>query len=524
MRACEDIREELKSCVDGELSLLTRWRIGRHLATCANCREEAADIERLSQQLRSLPQALPSPRLRARILAEVAQLPAPQPIRPSASPWWLRHRRSLVWAGGAAFALTIGMVYLRQPPPSARLSESALESGRAEQAVGDAAPAASAPFSAPVAPKGRSEEARSTAGTAAAPEANTSTRSLPPPFRDGASRPSAPPTEGLRRRSLASSKTVQTTAPTAAGVAPGQRETPLRREGAGPLVEERKPALPVEKGVADAAGSPDATLRLEAERRAVVGGGAVGTEVGKPGASGSLAAPLSRGQSGKEYTPPGTPLEQARANSLLFFVDNVESRKAEVLGSLKAVGGEVLNATSAQADGEKTVTLNLLVPEEQVEAFKIQLLKVGVPSPETNQFAIQGAFKRGEGKTRAALPEQRGGGGVGAEKQESGGLGGLGGGRAQEREKIVDKADTFQRAKPELPNVQTKAKSDTQASLRQQADLRKQAGGQRLEKAGSQARGSGVPKTQQNLFYGPPAPVRGKGPTPITVELRERPR
>jgi hypothetical protein len=269
---------------------------------------------------------------------------------------------------------------------------------------------------------------------------------------------------------------------------------------------------------------PDTVLKLEAERREVASGGVANAESEKLRLSPPLAAVMGRIRSGKEYPPsPGTPLEQARSNNLLFFVDNLEVRKAEVIDSLKAVGGEVRNVTSALADGVKTITLNLLVPAEQAETFKAQLLKVGAPSPETNAFALQGASKREEGKTRAAQPQQRGGGGFGEEKQEPGGPGGFGGGRAQEGGQVVDKADNFQQAKQQQ-SVQAKVKADSQANLRNQAQLKKQAVKQMPGKGGSQAAGSNVSKAQQNVFYGPPAPARDKGLTPITVQLRERPR
>ena len=78
------LRENLKAFLDGELSPLRRGMVRWHIARCAHCREEAAWLRRLGEDMRTLEKSAPGPNLRRRILAS---LPPPTPMRPPMKIW-----------------------------------------------------------------------------------------------------------------------------------------------------------------------------------------------------------------------------------------------------------------------------------------------------------------------------------------------------------------------------------------------------------------------------------------------------
>ena len=76
------VRADLKAYLDGELSGLRRWLTARHIAGCASCQVELRGLEQLSRQVRTLDQAAPDARLRARILASLPTPPSAAPTAP----------------------------------------------------------------------------------------------------------------------------------------------------------------------------------------------------------------------------------------------------------------------------------------------------------------------------------------------------------------------------------------------------------------------------------------------------------
>jgi hypothetical protein len=66
---------DLKAYQDGELPVWRRWLVQAHLVCCGVCREEAAWLKRLGEDMKDLERATPSPRLRARILASLPDTP-----------------------------------------------------------------------------------------------------------------------------------------------------------------------------------------------------------------------------------------------------------------------------------------------------------------------------------------------------------------------------------------------------------------------------------------------------------------
>ena len=88
MTDCTDYIDDLKAYADGELSLLRRYAVRRHLAHCPACREEIAAMTQLTEDLRaSEPEGALDADLRARILdaPPVSSRPVPprRPLSPS---------------------------------------------------------------------------------------------------------------------------------------------------------------------------------------------------------------------------------------------------------------------------------------------------------------------------------------------------------------------------------------------------------------------------------------------------------
>ena len=70
---------DLKAFSDGELTLPKRLLVRAHLLLCSTCREEVKWLKRLGEDMRDLERAVPSPRLRARILAALPDSPPGRP-------------------------------------------------------------------------------------------------------------------------------------------------------------------------------------------------------------------------------------------------------------------------------------------------------------------------------------------------------------------------------------------------------------------------------------------------------------
>jgi anti-sigma factor RsiW len=73
---CRDVTDRASEYLDDRLPILTKVRVGLHLASCAHCRTYLKQIDLVSSALRSLPKLHPSPlnrlRLSERIVARHA--------------------------------------------------------------------------------------------------------------------------------------------------------------------------------------------------------------------------------------------------------------------------------------------------------------------------------------------------------------------------------------------------------------------------------------------------------------------
>ena len=96
---CDPIKDDLKAYTDGELPLMRRATVRRHLARCPACRAELSEMERITQLMKTTANIAPAsltPNFRARLIAAVEGTPVDAP--PSVPLW--RRRPTLVFAGG----------------------------------------------------------------------------------------------------------------------------------------------------------------------------------------------------------------------------------------------------------------------------------------------------------------------------------------------------------------------------------------------------------------------------------------
>lgn len=88
--ACDVLQHDLKAYVDRELPPARRLVVRGHLLRCASCREEVSQMEKISNDLRAADTGALDPSLRAKLLANLANEPAPESDVPK-DPVWRRH-------------------------------------------------------------------------------------------------------------------------------------------------------------------------------------------------------------------------------------------------------------------------------------------------------------------------------------------------------------------------------------------------------------------------------------------------
>jgi hypothetical protein len=102
---CSQIRSILDFATDGELGLLTTLRVKSHLARCAACRRELAQVQAARRLLASAATAEPPPTLRETILAAARGEPSHRPIpRPGRAP-----ARAMAAAAAVLAVVAVGM-------------------------------------------------------------------------------------------------------------------------------------------------------------------------------------------------------------------------------------------------------------------------------------------------------------------------------------------------------------------------------------------------------------------------------
>ncbi len=69
---CRDLTERVSEYLDDNISILTKVRIGLHLASCTHCRTYLQQIDLVSSALSRLPNLYPSPMNRLRLRQQFA--------------------------------------------------------------------------------------------------------------------------------------------------------------------------------------------------------------------------------------------------------------------------------------------------------------------------------------------------------------------------------------------------------------------------------------------------------------------
>lgn len=80
---CQRVRDQIKAYIDGELGLLERWRVARHLESCDACRQEEIAMTKLTQELSETEQTPAPEGLRDRVMSKLELEGSPGPIRRS---------------------------------------------------------------------------------------------------------------------------------------------------------------------------------------------------------------------------------------------------------------------------------------------------------------------------------------------------------------------------------------------------------------------------------------------------------
>ena len=70
--SCREVTDRASEYLDGNISILTKVRVGLHLASCTHCRTYVQQIDLLSSALGSLPKLYPSPINRLRLSRQFA--------------------------------------------------------------------------------------------------------------------------------------------------------------------------------------------------------------------------------------------------------------------------------------------------------------------------------------------------------------------------------------------------------------------------------------------------------------------
>lgn len=118
---CQRVRDEIKAYIDGELGLIERWQVARHIRTCDACREEEIAMTKLTDELSETEQTPAPEGLRDRVMAELDLEGSPAPIR---RPWTAHPAVQF-----AALSLIVVVLAAALFPPLSRPKIAALETG-----------------------------------------------------------------------------------------------------------------------------------------------------------------------------------------------------------------------------------------------------------------------------------------------------------------------------------------------------------------------------------------------------------
>jgi predicted anti-sigma-YlaC factor YlaD len=116
---CEDVRELLPEYSVGALKRKVARRIGNHLETCPDCRDELDALERAIKMVEELPMEMPPERIWRSIAVQIEAEP-----EVGKRPWrrWFSPKLIPAWAGLALIGLALGIYlgFLRNPQDEAQ--------------------------------------------------------------------------------------------------------------------------------------------------------------------------------------------------------------------------------------------------------------------------------------------------------------------------------------------------------------------------------------------------------------------
>ncbi len=81
--ACRDIADRTTDYMEDRLPILTRVRVGLHLASCAGCRTYVKQLALISETVKRLPQPIPHAINRLRLRRQFAGRYGPASLAPS---------------------------------------------------------------------------------------------------------------------------------------------------------------------------------------------------------------------------------------------------------------------------------------------------------------------------------------------------------------------------------------------------------------------------------------------------------
>lgn len=102
---CQRVRDDIKAYIDGELSVLARWQVARHLESCDACRQEEIAMTKLTEKLSDTEQTPAPEGLRDRVMSE---LEFEKPVQKARS--WTTHPAVQFLTVGAIVAILAAIV------------------------------------------------------------------------------------------------------------------------------------------------------------------------------------------------------------------------------------------------------------------------------------------------------------------------------------------------------------------------------------------------------------------------------
>ncbi len=133
---CAELRDDLSAYVDGELPAVRRAEVDAHLATCADCRQEVAELQKLATGMARLPGMQPADEFLTGVRRKIARGERPE-VRSWREilfePFWLKVP---VQIAAVFVALLIVSRLLTPSSPQYAASESKLAKNEADKPVG----------------------------------------------------------------------------------------------------------------------------------------------------------------------------------------------------------------------------------------------------------------------------------------------------------------------------------------------------------------------------------------------------